>query len=197
MPFEEAEEDGQGCAGACRAIRNCSREVCDTEIIDVDQCVAGCEGWSQENLAMILEAQCPEIHLLYCGDERVRQICSCPGDREATEEMDVGKACLGKQECDAGELAPACIQSDDGSWVDGYCSAVGCFQHAACGPGNLCVNVAGELHGICVKGCVRGEDSCREGYACQLVHSGACFPVCRTDEECGELRCDHPTGECR
>lgn len=104
----------------------------------------------------------------------------------ATPPNTAGAQCGSDVECNDVHPEATCY-SDAGSaepagWVDGYCLAFGCTDHAECGGDQQgCFKVAADGEtGICMERCGMDLD-CRHGYTCRHLDDGTgdvCFAGC-------------------
>jgi hypothetical protein len=131
----------------------------------------------------------------------------------------VGSACVDDADCARAEPFPlSCITSRSeifpgitpygsteqplGGPAGGYCSRT-CGGEGECGPDAVCVDHGG-LGAFCYALCnlTTSTPQCLSGgpQACAAlsnISEGACYPLCRSDEQCGEGRsCDAATGLC-
>lgn len=131
----------------------------------------------------------------------------------------VGSACVVDDDCSRAEPFPlSCITSQSESFpgitpygsteqplggpAGGYCSRT-CGGEGECGPDAICVNHAG-FGAFCYALCSLTDTTpqCLGGgpQACAALGNidvGACYPLCRSDEQCGPGRaCDAATGLC-
>ena len=131
----------------------------------------------------------------------------------------VGSACVDDADCSSAEPFPlSCITSQSelfpgitpygsteqplGGPAGGYCSRT-CGGEGECGLGAICVDHAG-FGAFCYALCnlTEATPQCLGGgpQACAAlgnISDGACYPLCRSDEQCGAGRsCDAATGLC-
>ena len=128
------------------------------------------------------------------------------GGTDAGPDIDAGEpgglfdAC--NSDADCGNEA-VCRTSADG-FPGGYCTRA-CTDRTPCDDGfvyNHCLARGEDTEAqFCELRCLNGIDCGRDGWTCQAGifpdDSGACIPVCSSDEQCGNgAMCNRYTGEC-
>lgn len=206
---EHGYPQGYCVAGPCEAAPSRPETACPQGAVCVGEgdgavCLATCSG----------EAGCREGYLCLagrclprCRDDSAcgeAQVCDLPSGRcvdDLRQIGEVGGTCEEAEDCGPGGV---CLgETDDGSYVGGYCTGLGCRsegQGRTCPEGSLCVG-EGDM-ALCLGTCAPLSTDCRPGYVCaDLGDAGGCIPACARDADCDPagtalLRCDVEVGLC-
>jgi hypothetical protein len=153
---------------------------------------------SEENVPVPPETDCENLDdddqdgAMDCDDPTACQtLPAC-----AAGEGALGSACDVQTQCAASSNDPFCYSELTWGYPGGACSEFCSLEAEDCPGDGVCLDVnLGNGHGLCFDGC--SEDSCRDGYVCDVEGGSYCRPGCTDSAQCSATGyCDVGNGYC-